>query len=321
MCAPLATSGSWVSAPSARATRIVRIWLPFSARKMMAAPSAVQRRKWPPAPTEVSCRCPSPWASMTHTSSRPLRSDRKAIERPSGEGNGLVSSDRSSVSRTRLPSATATRQMSALPPRAEKKTRSRPSGDPGGLVVAARAAGHLALRAALQLAHPDIHFSHAIRVERDPAPVGRPRAPALHSGRGEQRRGLAGGLAGLRRDRQPPEVGVDAAHREDHPPSVRCDRRLHVVAGTGGHLFGGPVGVTIGAHRNTPEVESATAVGRQVNPPPIRRPGRIDVEHVVGRHRRTRLPVPGSAMATSAPLLSWRRKTRRCPSGDHRAWA
>ena len=36
---------------------------------------------------------------------------------------------------------------------------------------------------------------------------------------------------------------------------------------------------------------------------------------------RTMVPAPGSAVATSALLLSCRRNTSRRPSGDHRAWA
>ena len=56
----------------------------------------------------------------------------KAIERPSGEKNGLMSMPGSSVSRVSRPSATATVQMSMLPPRPEKNVSVRPSGAQAG---------------------------------------------------------------------------------------------------------------------------------------------------------------------------------------------
>ena len=66
---------------------------------------------------------------MTQTSRRPLRSDWKAMKRPSGEKNGLMSSDAVCVSARSAPEATSTVQMSAVPEREEKNTIVRPSGD------------------------------------------------------------------------------------------------------------------------------------------------------------------------------------------------
>jgi hypothetical protein len=58
---------------------------------------------------------------MIHASDRPLRSERKAIMRTSGEKNGLLSVAGSRVRWVNRPSLTRTLQISGFPARAEKK--------------------------------------------------------------------------------------------------------------------------------------------------------------------------------------------------------
>src|SRR5205085_10684875 len=98
-------------------------------RKTMPPPSFGHRRKCPPTPTEVSRRAAEPSASITQTSRRPLRSDSNAMARPSGEKNGLMSSDLDSVKASRAPESRPALQMLGEPERDEKKTRALPSGD------------------------------------------------------------------------------------------------------------------------------------------------------------------------------------------------
>src|SRR5438270_504497 len=106
-----------------------------------------------------------------------------------------------------------------------------------------------------------------------------PPAPMLVSWRGSlpsafitqiSARPLRGGEAGLRRNRQPPEVRVLPQGGEGELPAIGRERRIDVLAGAGGHLLERAARRAVLVHRNAPDVVDAAAIGGEVDEPPRR---------------------------------------------------
>ena len=154
-------------------------------------------------------------------------------------------------------------------------------GRPVGLVVAAGAGRHLPLHAVGQRADPEVHVALAIGIEGDRLAVARPGGAALDARGADEDRGIAGGTSGDGIDRQAPHIGVDAEHGEGEALAVGCRGELEIGPGPGGELLSRPGRYPRFVDRHAPDVEAATARGAEVDEASRRRPGGVEVGHVV----------------------------------------